>query len=56
MSAMPQMPEMTPAPRLALRTGFIDWIEGAPRAAFAAFLTLHFAVWTALPALLYRCV
>src|ERR1700685_3490641 len=53
MSAMPQMPEMTPAPRLALRTGFIDWIEGAPRAAFAAFLTLHFAVWTALPALLY---
>jgi hypothetical protein len=53
MSAMPQMPEMTPAPRLALGTSFIDWIEGAPRAAFAAFLALHFVVWTALPALLY---
>jgi 4-amino-4-deoxy-L-arabinose transferase-like glycosyltransferase len=53
MSAMPQMPEMTPAPRLAFAAGFIDWIEGAPRAAFAAFLALHFVVWTALPTLLY---
>src|SRR5580704_15373302 len=53
MPAMPQMPEMTPAPRLAFGTGFIDWIEAAPRAAFAAFLALHFVVWTALPALLY---
>ncbi len=47
------MPEMSPAPRLAFGTGFIDWIEGAPRAAFAAFLALHFVVWTALPTLLY---
>ena len=47
------MPEMTPAPRLAFAAGFIDWIEGAPRAAFAAFLALHFVVWTALPTLLY---
>jgi Dolichyl-phosphate-mannose-protein mannosyltransferase len=53
MSAMPQMPEMTPAPRLVFGSGFIDWIEEAPRAAFAAFLALHFVVWTALPALLY---
>jgi 4-amino-4-deoxy-L-arabinose transferase-like glycosyltransferase len=31
----------------------IDAIERRPRAAFAAFLALHAAVWTALPALLY---
>ena len=53
MSATPQMPEMTPAPRLAFAAGFIEWIEAAPRAAFAAFLVLHFVVWTALPTLLY---
>ncbi len=53
MSAMPQMPQTTPAPRRAFGTGFIDWIEDAPRAAFAAFLALHFVVWIALPALLY---
>jgi hypothetical protein len=53
MSAMPNMPETTPAPRLAFAAGFVDWIEQAPRAAFAAFLALHFAVWTALPTLLY---
>jgi 4-amino-4-deoxy-L-arabinose transferase-like glycosyltransferase len=53
MSAMPQMPEMTPVPRPALGAGFVDWIERAPRAAFAAFLALHFVVWTALPTLLY---
>src|ERR1700675_3834394 len=53
MSAMPQMPQTTPAPRLAFGTGFIDWIEAAPRAAFAAFLALHFVVWTALPTILY---
>ena len=53
MSAMPQMPEMTPARRLAFAAGVVDWIERAPRAAFAAFLALHFVVWTALPTLLY---
>ena len=53
MSAMPQMPERTPAPGPAFAAGFIDWIEAAPRAAFAAFLALHFVVWTALPTLLY---
>ena len=49
------MPETSPAaaPRLALAFAFIDWIEAAPRAAFAAFLALHFVVWTALPTLLY---
>jgi Dolichyl-phosphate-mannose-protein mannosyltransferase len=30
-----------------------DGIEHRPQAAFAGFLALHFAVWTALPALLY---
>src|SRR3954451_21190176 len=30
-----------------------DAIEARPQAAFAAFLCLHFAVWTALPAALY---
>jgi hypothetical protein len=55
MSAMPQTSESSPAarPRPGLASGFIDWIEDAPRAAFAAFLALHFAVWTALPTLLY---
>ena len=33
--------------------GLTGWIEDRPRAAFGAFLALHFAVWTALPALLY---
>jgi Dolichyl-phosphate-mannose-protein mannosyltransferase len=55
MSAMPQTSESSPAarPRPGLASGFIDWIEDAPGAAFAAFLALHFAVWTALPTLLY---
>src|SRR5581483_4627768 len=35
------------------KTGLIGWIESQPQQAFAAFLTLHFAVWTALPSLLY---
>lgn len=29
------------------------WVEGCPRAAFGVFLAVHFAVWTALPTLLY---
>jgi len=33
--------------------GPIGFIEGRPQAAFAGFLALHFAVWTALPTLLY---
>src|ERR1700727_3021441 len=55
MSAMPHMSEPHPAtaPRRGLASGLVDWIEDAPRAAFAAFLALHFAVWTALPTLLY---
>ena len=31
----------------------IGWIESRPHAAFGWFLALHFAVWTALPRLLY---
>ncbi len=43
-----------PAPAAIARSaGLIGWIESQPRQAFAAFLALHFAVWTALPALLY---
>ena len=38
-----------PAPK----SGLIGWIERRPQAAFGAFLALHFAVWTALPSLLY---
>src|SRR6516225_11533622 len=59
MSAMPKTTESDPAaaprrgPLLGLGAGFVDWIEDAPRSAFAAFLALHFAVWTALPTLLY---
>src|SRR3984957_20163549 len=34
-------------------SGLTRWIESRPQAAFAAFLALHFAVWTALPTLLY---
>jgi 4-amino-4-deoxy-L-arabinose transferase-like glycosyltransferase len=33
--------------------GLTRWIEDRPRATFGAFLALHFAVWTALPAFLY---
>src|ERR1700689_412036 len=44
----------TPAPvAIARSAGLIGWIESQPRQAFAAFLGLHFTVWTALPALLY---
>jgi 4-amino-4-deoxy-L-arabinose transferase-like glycosyltransferase len=45
------MPE--PLPAAAPKSGPIGWIESRPGAAFGAFLALHFAVWTALPALLY---
>ena len=31
----------------------IHAIDSRPRAAFAAFLSVHFLLWTALPALLY---
>jgi 4-amino-4-deoxy-L-arabinose transferase-like glycosyltransferase len=41
------------APRASANSGLIGWIESRPQAAFAAFLALHFAVWTALPTLLY---
>jgi 4-amino-4-deoxy-L-arabinose transferase-like glycosyltransferase len=34
-------------------SGLIGFIERRPRAAFGGFLALHFAVWTALPALFY---
>src|ERR1700722_14265103 len=34
-------------------SGLLSFIERRPQTAFGAFLALHFAVWTALPALLY---
>src|SRR5436309_7094723 len=42
-----------PLPAGTRRAGLIRWIERRPGTAFASFLALHFAVWTALPALLY---
>jgi hypothetical protein len=55
LSAMPEIPRSRPAtaPWRALAAAFLDWIEDAPQAAFAAFVALHFVVWTALPTLLY---
>src|SRR6202161_4204566 len=38
---------------IARSAGLIDWIESQPRQGFAAFLAVHFPVWTALPVLLY---
>src|SRR5580692_985743 len=38
---------------IARSAGLIDWIESQPGQAFAAFLAVHFVVWTALPTLLY---
>ena len=37
----------------AAKSGLVDWIARRPGSAFAAFLALHFTVWTALPTLLY---
>jgi 4-amino-4-deoxy-L-arabinose transferase-like glycosyltransferase len=53
------MPESIPiakplaAPAAGSKPGLIGWIERRPQAAFGWFLALHFALWTALPALLY---
>ncbi len=41
------------APDNTSRRGLIAWIARRPDAAFGAFLAVHFAVWTALPTLLY---
>jgi hypothetical protein len=46
-SGLGAVPEQGP------NSGFIGWIERRPQAAFGWFLALHFAVWTALPTLLY---
>src|SRR5580698_8801363 len=48
-------PETVPAaaPRSAPFSRFLSFVERRPQAAFGGFLALHFAVWTALPALLY---
>jgi hypothetical protein len=47
-------PQAAPASPLPARLGsLIGWVERRPHAAFAGFLIVHFAVWTALPALLY---
>jgi 4-amino-4-deoxy-L-arabinose transferase-like glycosyltransferase len=48
---IPAAPLSAPAP--GPHGGLIGRIERRPVAAFGIFLTLHFAVWTALPALLY---
>jgi 4-amino-4-deoxy-L-arabinose transferase-like glycosyltransferase len=41
------------ASELAAKSGVVGAIARRPGAAFAAFLALHFAVWTTLPTLLY---
>src|SRR5512146_1238315 len=43
-------PEPMPASR---RAPLLAWIAARPGRAFAAFLALHAAIWTALPTLLY---
>src|SRR5579863_2866566 len=56
LSEMPQSTSVAAppaAPEVASKPGLIGFIERRPQAAFSAFLALHFAVWTALPALLY---
>src|SRR5579863_2151565 len=56
LSEMPQSTSVAAppaAPEVASKPGLIGFIERRPQAAFGAFLALHFAVWTALPALLY---
>jgi len=40
-------------PQAAAKSGVVEWIARRPGSAFAAFLALHFAVWTTLPTLLY---
>ena len=52
------MPDSAPAaplsaPAAVLKPGLTGWIERRPQLAFGWFLALHFAVWTALPSLLY---
>jgi hypothetical protein len=44
--------EFQPMPGTRSKT-VLAWINSHPRRAFAAFLALHAALWTALPALLY---
>jgi hypothetical protein len=55
--SMTQAPSSTvaarEAPQAPAKFGWVDWIARRPGSAFAAFLALHFAVWTALPTLLY---
>jgi hypothetical protein len=46
-------PVPTTAPEDTAKPGLTGFIERRPPAAFGAFLALHFAVWTALPAVLY---
>src|SRR5579863_2660760 len=54
-----EMLDAAPAPAplaaaaAASKPGLIGLVERRPQAAFGAFLALHFAVWTALPTLLY---
>src|SRR5580704_19367381 len=50
---MTQAPSSATAAAPAPRFGLIDWIQRQPTSAFGGFLAVHFAVWTALPSLLY---
>jgi hypothetical protein len=50
---MTQAPSSATAAPPAPNFGLIDWIQRQPTSAFGGFLAVHFAVWTALPSLLY---
>jgi 4-amino-4-deoxy-L-arabinose transferase-like glycosyltransferase len=49
----PETVAAAPAAKSAPLSSVLSFIEHRPQAAFGGFLLLHFAVWTALPALLY---
>ena len=54
MTQAPSSTVFTPeTPQAAAKSGLVSFIARQPGAAFAAFLALHFALWTTLPTLLY---
>ncbi len=50
---MTQASDSATVPAPAPKFGMIAFIQRRPRSAFGVFLAVHFAVWTALPSLLY---
>jgi 4-amino-4-deoxy-L-arabinose transferase-like glycosyltransferase len=50
---IPDLGAVSAAAAAPPKSGLVAWIQRRPGRAFAAFLGLHFVVWTALPTLLY---